>query len=65
MLSHKSNDEYHIKQGNIEYLAIVSNDESGVIQVMAFDTVSELMEFAETARDNLNYVDTYIARKLT
>lgn len=36
----------------VEFLAIVSNDESGIFQVMSFDTKRELDEFAEkTAQD--------------
>lgn len=47
-----------------EYLAIVSNDESGIFQVMSFDTVRELNSFAEKAMDGLNYVTKYKAIKL-
>lgn len=48
----------------IEYLAIVSNDESGIFQVMSFDTEQELDSFAEKATDGLNYVTKYKATKL-
>lgn len=47
-----------------EYLAIVSNDESGIFQVMSFDTEQELDSFAEKAADGLNYVTKYKAIKL-
>lgn len=47
-----------------EYLAIVSNDESGIFQVMSFDTEKELNSFAEKAADGLNYVTKYKAIKL-
>lgn len=47
-----------------EYLAIVSNDESGIFQVMSFDTERELDAFAEKAMDGLNYVTKYKAIKL-
>lgn len=47
-----------------EYLAIVSNDESGIFQVMSFDTEKELDSFAEKAADGLNYVTKYKAIKL-
>lgn len=48
----------------VEYLAIVSNDESGVFQVMSFDTEDELNTFAESVSDGLNYVIKYKAFKL-
>lgn len=47
-----------------EYLAIVSNDESGIFQVMSFDTEKELNSFAEKATDGLNYVTKYKATKI-
>lgn len=48
----------------VEYLAIVSNDESGIFQVMSFDTEDELNKYAETVMDGLNYVIKYKAFKL-
>lgn len=47
-----------------EFLAIVSNDESGIFQVMSFDTERELNEFAEKCEDGLNHVTKYKATKL-
>lgn len=47
-----------------EYLAIVSNDESGIFQIMSFDTKKELDSFAEKAADGLNYVTKYKATRL-
>ena len=48
----------------VEFLAIVSNDESGIFQVMSFDTKRELDEFAEKCEDGLNHVTKYNAYKL-
>ena len=48
----------------VEFLAIVSNDESGIFQVMSFDTKRELDEFAEKCEDDLNHVTKYKAIKL-
>lgn len=48
----------------VEFLAIVSNDESGIFQVMSFDTKRELEEFAEKCEDGLNHVIKYKAYKL-
>lgn len=49
---------------SVEFLAIVSNDESGIFQVMSFDTKRELDEFAEKCEDGLNHVTKYKAYKL-
>lgn len=49
---------------SVEFLAIVSNDESGIFQVMSFDTKRELEEFAEKCEDGLNHVIKYKAYKL-
>lgn len=48
----------------VEFLAIVSSDESGIFQVMSFDTKRELEEFAEKCEDGLNHVIKYKAYKL-
>lgn len=51
-------------ESRVEFLAIVSNDESGIFQVMSFDTKRELEEFAEKCEDGLNHVIKYKAYKL-
>lgn len=47
-----------------EYLAIVSNDETGIFQVMSFETYDELEYFAEKCEDGLNHVEKYKAVKI-
>ena len=55
---------YHNFAEQTEFLAIVSNDESGIFQVMSFNTERELNEFAEKCEDGLNHVTKYKAIKL-
>lgn len=49
------------QDSNLEFLAIVSNDESGIFQVKSFKTKDELDEYAKNSREGLNYVTKYIA----
>lgn len=49
---------------NTEYLAIVENDDCGVLQVMSFNTERELNEFASKAEDGFNHVTKYKASKI-
>lgn len=61
---HKQNRNHNYLDERTEFLAIVSNDESGIFQVMSFDTERELNEFAEKCEDGLNHVEKYKAIKL-
>lgn len=51
-------------EARTDYLAIVSNDEAGIVHVMAFDTLEELNKFCETVDDGINMVIKYKAAKL-
>ena len=55
---------YHNFAEQTEFLAIVSNDDSGIFQIMSFNTERELNEFAEKCEDGLNHVTKYKAIKL-
>mgnify|MGYP006895547172 CR=1 FL=1 len=49
---------------NTEYLAIVENDDCGVLQVMSFNTERELNDFASKTEDGFNHVTKYKATKI-
>ena len=55
---------YHNFAEQTEFLAIVSNDESGIFQVMSFNTERELNEFASKVEDRFNHVTKYKANKI-
>lgn len=49
---------------NTEYLAIVENDDCGVLKIMSFNTERELDEFASKVKDGFNHVTKYKANKI-
>lgn len=49
---------------NTEYLAIVENDDCGVLKIMSFNTERELDEFASKVEDGFNHVTKYKANKI-
>ena len=55
---------YHNFAEQTEFLAIVSNNESGIFQVMSFNTERELNEFASKVEDGFNHVTKYKATKI-
>lgn len=52
-------------EARTDYLAIISNDESGIIHALSFDTLEELNKFCETVDDGINMVMKYKATKLS
>lgn len=60
----KNNNSSYTYMSNTEYLAIVENDDCGVLKIMSFNTERELNDFASKVEDGFNHVTKYKAIKI-